>query len=192
MFRRDSSRLAREAAPDGVSPEDVPVFLRDGARIGRKGMLPGVRARKGTRPRTVRDHRHGYACLFPAARPGTGDAAGHVRAKAGTVETGRHLRDIGESVPEGRHAPVVPDGAGRHRSRDPEVPASVSLLRPPPYSPGPDPAGTLFPVLRHRHLPNRASGSADHARETVEEVWRGFARRTEEIIGITGRDWAAP
>jgi len=181
MFRRDFSRLAKEAVPDGVSPEDVPVFFQDGARIGQKGMLPGVRARKGTRPRIVRDHRHGYACLFSAARTGTGDAVGHVRAKANTVQMSRHLRDIGESVPEGWHAPVVLDGAGWHRSRDLEVPANVSLLRLPPHGPGPDPAGTLFPVLRHRHLPNRVFGSADHVRETVEE-----------IIGITKRDWAAP
>jgi len=188
--RRDSSALATAALPGGVAAGDVPVLFQDGARIGRKGMLPRVRARKGTRPRIVRDHRHGYVHLFSAACPETGTAVGHVRARASTDGMGRHLRETGERVPAGRHAPVVPGGAGRRRSRDLEVPDSVSPLRLPPYSPEPDPVETLFPVLRHRHLPNRVSGSAGHVRNAVGEVWGGFTRRTGEITRTTAGEWA--
>ncbi len=130
-FRGASVRLAREAVPDGVAPEDVPVYLQDGARVGRKGMLSRVRARKGTRPRIVRDHRYGHLYLSPAC-PATGDAVGHVCGRASTAETDRHLRGIGERVPAGKRALVVPGGAGRHRSRDLGIPDSVSLPRLPP------------------------------------------------------------
>ncbi len=64
-FRRDSVRLAREAVPDGVAPEGVPVYFQDEARVGQKGMLSRVWARKGTRPRVVRDHRYGHLYLSP-------------------------------------------------------------------------------------------------------------------------------
>ena len=131
-FRRESVRLAREAVPDGVAPEDMPVHLQDGARVGRKGMLSRVRARKGTRPCVVRDHRYGHLYLFPAACPATGDAVGHVCGRASTGETDRHLRGIGERVPAGKRALVVPGGAGRRRSGDLGIPDSVSLLRLPP------------------------------------------------------------
>jgi len=40
--------------------------------------------------------------------------------------------------------------------------SSVSPRRLPPYSPGPNPVETLFPVLRHRHLPGQVSGSTGH------------------------------
>ncbi len=162
-FRRDSSRLAREAVPDGVAPDDVLAYLQDGARIGRKRMLPGVRARKGTRPRVARDHRYGYVYPFSATCPGTGDAVGHVRGRASTGGTDRHLREIGERIPAGRHAPVVP--------------ANVSLLRLPPCSPELNPVETLFPLLRHRHFANRVSGRAEHVRETAERVWDASVRR---------------
>ena len=191
-FRRDSSRLAREAVPDGVAPEDVPVYLQDGARVGRKGMLPGVRARKGTRPRIVRDHRYGHLYLFPSACPATGDAVGHVCGRASTAETDRHLREIGERVPAGKRALVVLDGAGWHRSGDLGIPDSVSLLRLPPCSPEPDPVETVFPLLKHRHFANRVSGSAEHVREVVEHVWDAFIRRKGEVTRITTREWAVP
>ncbi len=145
-FRRDFSRLARKAVPGGVAPEDVLVYFQDGARVGRKGMLSRVWARKGTRPRIVRDHRYGYVYLFSAACPATGDAVGHVCGRASTAETDRHLREIGERVPAGKHALVVLDGAGRHRSKDLEIPDSVSLPRLPPYSPELNPVETVFSV----------------------------------------------
>ena len=71
-----------------------------------------------------------------------------------------------------------------------EVPANVSLLRLPPYSPELNPIETLFSVLKHRHFANRVFESADHVRETVEEAWKGFTRRREEIMWITARSWA--
>ena len=191
-FGGDSVRLAREAVPDGVAPEDVPVYLQDGARVGRKGMLPGVRARKGTRPRVVRDHRYGHLYLFPPACPATGDAVGHVCDRASTGGTDRRLREIGERVPAGKRALVVLDGAGWHRSKDLGIPANVSLLRLPPYSPELNPVETVFSVLKHRHLPNRVFGSAEHVREVVEHVWDAFIRRKGEITRITTREWAVP
>ena len=191
-FRRDSVRLAREAVPGGVAPEDVLVYLQDEARVGRKGMLSRVRARKGTRPRIARDHRYGYVYLFSAACPATGDAVGHVCDRANTGEMNRHLREIGERVPAGKHALVVPGGAGWHRSKDLGIPDSVSLLRLPPYSPELNPGGTVFPLLKHRHFANRVSGSAEHVREVVEHVWDAFIGRKGEITRITTREWAVP
>ncbi|MDE0524650.1 MAG: IS630 family transposase, partial [Boseongicola sp.] len=146
-FRNGFAQLAEAAVPDGVSTEDVLVYFQDEARIGQKGMLSRVWARNGTRPRIVRDHRCGYACLFSAACPESGTAVGHVCAKANTVEMSRHLREIGEQVPAGKHALVVLDGAGWHRSRELEIPNNVSLLRLPPCSPELNPVETLFSVL---------------------------------------------
>ncbi len=66
----------------------------------------------------------------------------------------------------------------------------VSPLRPPPYNPGPNPVETPFSVLKHRHLPNRAFGSADHVGETLRRVWGGLVRRKDGITRITAREWA--
>ena len=101
-FRRNFRQLAMAALPEGVSGEDVLVYFQDEARIGQKGMLSRVWARKGTRPRIPRDYRYGYVYLFSAACPETGNAVGHVCDKANTDEMNRHLRDVSSTLAEGK------------------------------------------------------------------------------------------
>jgi len=189
-FRQNFQQLAMAALPEGVSGKDVLVYFQDEARIGQKGMLSRVWARKGTRPRIPRDYRYGYVYLFSAACPETGNAVGHVCDKANTDEMNRHLRDVSSALPEGKHALMVLDGAGWHRSKDLDIPANVSLLRLPPYSPELNPTETLFSVLKHRRFANRVFESAEHVRKTVTEVWDAFSHNSEEIIQITRRQWA--
>jgi len=189
-FRHNFSQLVQEILPGNVPGEDVLLYFQDEARIGQKGMLSRIWARKGKRPRIPRDYRYGYVYLFSAACPETGHAVGHVCDKANAREMNRHLRDVGKELPEGKHAVMILDGAGWHRSKDLEIPSNVSLLRLPPYSPELNPIETLFAVLKHGHFANRVFESAEHVRETVIQVWNTFTRKTDEIMRITRRDWA--
>ncbi len=191
-FGGDSVRLAREAVPDGVAPEDVPVYLQDGARVGQKGMLSRVWARKGTRPRVVRDHRYGHLYLFPpppvprrATRSGM-CAAGPTRSGwAGTSG-----RSGSGSPPESAPwwSPAGRAGTGRgtwgYRTASP-----CPGCRP---RPGAQSGRDGFLRAEHRHFANRVSGSAEHVRETVERAWDAFIRRKGEVTRITTREWAVP
>ena len=154
-------------------------------------MLTRVWARKGTRPRIVRDHRYGYCCLFSAICPEAGTAAGHVCDRANTVEMNRHLLDIRDATPEGRHALVVLDGAGWHRSKALEVPDSVSLLRLPPYSPELNPVETVLQTLKARHFANQVFDTAEAVKEKVGMVWKDFAEAPARIASVGRRTWAA-
>lgn len=189
-FRQNFRQLAQSVLPESVVSEDVLVYFQDEARIGQKGMLSRLWARKGTRPRIPRDYRYGYVYLFSAACPETGSAVGHVCDKANTDEMNRHLRDVSNALPEGKHALMVLDGAGWHRSKDLVIPANVSLLRLPPYSPELNPTETLFSLLKHRRFANRVFDSAEHVRKTVTEVWHAFSQNSQEIMQITKREWA--
>ena len=53
-----------------------------------------------------------------------------------------------------------------HRSREPQIPANASLLRPPPCSPELYRVETPFPVLKHREFATRVFESAAHVGET--------------------------
>ncbi len=97
---------------------------------------------------------------------------------------------VGKQVPAGKHALVVLDGAGRHGSRELEIPANVFLFRPPPRSPELNPFETLFPVLKHRLFSSRVFESAEHDGETVEDVWNRCTRKTGGIMQVTARAWA--
>ena len=83
-FRNHFASLVEAFLPDGLPVADVLVYFQDEARIGQKGMLSRIWAWTGTRPRMMRDHRHGSVYLFSAGCPATGAAAGHVCARANT------------------------------------------------------------------------------------------------------------
>ena len=137
-------------------------------------MLSRVWARKGSRPRIVRDHRYGYAYLFSAACPEHSIAVGHICDRANTGEMNRHLADISAAVPTGRRAVLVLDGAGWHRSNDLEIPANISLLRLPPHSPELNPMENVFAFLKGNFLANRVFATVDDVRSAIANAWHSF------------------
>ncbi len=132
IFRHTFSELAAAAVPEAVDPERVEIWFQDEARAGQKGMLARLWARKGTRPRVVRDHRYGYCYLFSAACPARGVSAGHVCDRANTEEMNRHLAEIAAKVRPGGHAIVILDGTARRPSKfPPNSPSCGSRLTAP-------------------------------------------------------------
>ncbi len=189
-FRSGFSAVATASLPEGTDPASVDVWFQDEARLGQKGMLTRVWARRGSRPRVPRDHRYGYCYLFSAICPESGMSAGHVCDKANTDEMNRHLVDIAAAVPQGRHALVVLDGAGWHRSKSLEIPDNVSLLRLPPYSPELNPVETVFQFLKQGNFANQVFATAEVVKDRVEEVWNDFARTPGRIASLGKRSWA--
>ena len=170
-FRRDFRRLAPDAAPEETDPEGIEIWLQDEARAGQKGMLSRVWTRKGSRPRVVRDHRYGYAVLFAAVRPANPVAVGHICDRANADEMNRHLADIAAAVPPGHHAVLVLDGAGWHRAKRLEVPANISLMRLPPYSPELNPTENVFAFLKGAFLANRVFATVQEVRDGIASAW---------------------
>ena len=62
------------------------------------------------------------------------------------------LRRFAMTLLEDEHAVMVLDGAGRHTRQDLAVPANVTLLHLPPYSPELNPVERVWLDLRERHL----------------------------------------
>jgi transposase len=64
-----------------------------------------------------------------------------------------HLEELSTQVAPGAHAVVVCDGAGWHQRRQQmAVPANVSLLSLPPYSPELNPMENVWDYLRQNKL----------------------------------------
>lgn len=189
-FRKTFTALAMSAVPEGTDPACVDVWFQDEARIGQKGMLTRVWARRGSRPRVPRDFRYGYCYLFSAICPASGVAAGHVCDRANTDEMNRHLLDISAAVPDGRHALVVLDGAGWHKSKALEWPHNVSLLHLPPYSPELNPVETVFQFLKARYFANQVFATANVVKERVSAVWSDFTQVPDRITSLGTRAWA--
>ena len=158
-----------EVAP-GTSTE---VWFMDEARVGQQGSLTRVWAKRGTRPRAVRDRRYTWAYLFGAVCPERGVGAAVVLPHVNVEAMNLHLAEVSRGVAEGAHAVLVLDGAGWHTSPKLRVPehqlAAAAPLRA-GTQPGREPVGVparqlpepprVGQLRRHR---GRLLLSLDHA-----------------------------
>jgi len=167
-FREDFGEIVKGLVPEGTDTDRIEVGFPDVSRIGMKGMLSRAGARKGTRPRLVRDQ--GFTCgyLLSVVGMATGETVGHVCDRVNPAEMNLHLEQISQAFSEGHHAVVVLDGAGWHKARALVVPDKVTLCILPACSSGLNPVETIFENLKVRYLSNRKFETAAILVETVK------------------------
>lgn len=110
---------------------------------------------------------------------------------ANTEAMNLHLAEISKRVAAGAHAVVTLDGAGWHQSSNRlNVPANVSLLLMPPYSPELNPQENVWQYLRQNYLANRVFDSYDAIVDACCEAWCKLTEQAGRITSIATRDWA--
>ena len=164
----------------------VEMWFRDEARVGRKGVMSRLWARRGSRPRIVRDYRY----LFGAACGSRGKAVGLASERANTTAMNAHPAAIGAAVAPGSIGVVAPDGAGWHTSRELAPPDNIVLLKLPPYSPELNPMETVFRYLKNNRLANRVFADVAAVADACRKAWEWFAAAPDRIASIMRREWA--
>ena len=104
-------------------------------RIGQRGTQTRIWARKGTRPRVVRQQQSESAYIFGAVCAQRDAAVGLVLPYANTKTMALHLQEISQAVPSGRRAVLILSQAGWHTT--PKLPqfTNITLLPLPAGSP---------------------------------------------------------
>ena len=102
----------------------------------------------------------------------------------------RHLAEISDQVQPGGHAVIILDGAGWHRSNDLVIPANLSLVRLPPYSPELNSMENVFNYLKSNFPGQHALSTVEDARNAVLGAWTRFAKQPALVASIMSRDWA--
>lgn len=176
--------------PSGVTIQQVDIWFQDEARIGQRGTVTRIWAKKGTRPRGVRQQQSLSAYLFGAACPERDQAVGLILPVANSDAMVLHLAAISQTVPAGQHAVVVVDGAAWHTSDQCPCLDNLSLLVLPPYSPELNPIENLWAQLRQRWLANRCFQDYEAIVEACCEAWNGFTEQAGAIQNLCARSWA--
>ena len=127
-----------------------------------------------------------------------GDQPNHgqfVALLAPTVNTGymnHHLRFISEHVGPDVQVVLMLDQAGWHLSKALQVPANITLLYLPPYSPKPNPVERLWAFLKSHYLSNRACKDYTDLFHRCSEAWNrltpGHSRSICHTTWITRTD----
>ncbi|MDP4025979.1 IS630 family transposase [Methylobacterium sp. NEAU 140] len=189
-FKRPFAAQATQVIPEDARTKPVEIWFQDEARIGQKGTLAYVWARRGTRPRAVQDTRYTSAYLFGAVCPQRGVGAGLVMPRADTEGLNAHLAEIARSVMPGAHAVLVLDGAGWHTSSALVVPGNISLLMLPPYAPELNPVEMIWQYLRRNKLAHRLYDTYDAIVEACCKAWNWLIATPDTITAIASRTWA--
>ena len=113
----------------------IELWFQDEARVGQKGRTTRVWFARGMRPRQPLQIGYESAWLFGAVCPDNGHSCALVLPIATPAAMATFLAELAKEVGENAHALVVLDGAGWHVAHDLPVPANLTLVRLPAYSP---------------------------------------------------------
>ena len=109
---------------------------------------------------------------------------------ANTEAMNLHLQEIAAAVAPGADAVRVVDGAGWHGATALALPANLSIVTLPPYSPEPNPVENLWEYLRKNKLANRPYENCHQIVDACCQAWSDLMNAPTTITSITRRDWA--
>jgi transposase len=168
----------------------VEIWFQDEARVGQRGTVTRIWAKKGTRPRVIRQQQFEYAYLFGAVCPARAQAVGLVLPTIGTYCMQQHVNEIAKCIEAGNHGVIVFDQAAWHTTKKLQVPKNISLLPLPPVSPELNPTEQVWQALRDRYLGNRCFDSYEHILECFCEAWNAFTSVANAVRKLCSREWA--
>jgi hypothetical protein len=183
----------REAAARHPEAERVELWFMDEARIGQKGRVTHVWYQKGARARGVYEHRFASAHLFGAVCPERGDGVALVLPEVSTAAMAIFLAELARAIPERTHAVLVLDRAGWHVSGDLRVPANLTLIHLPSYSPELNPVERVWLYLRERWLSHRVlTGGYDAVLDATCTAWNALLAEPGRLCSLTACSWLPP
>lgn len=149
-----------------------------------------VWAPTGSRPEAVKQTEYQWVYLYAAVNPLTGASSAMLAPHVNTRYMNAHLRFISEAVGDGTHAVLVLDQAGWHVSGTLEVPANLTLLHLPPYSPQLNGVERLWAYQKSHHLSNRVYRDYDDLFQAVKQSWNQLP--AQRLASLTNTPWLTP
>src|SRR5262245_18397651 len=162
----------------------VEVWHQDEARFGQKGSLTRVWARRGSRPRRVRQDGRESLYVLTAVCAATGAAVGLVMPELNTAVVNLFLEEFSRQLAPGVHAVLLWGNAGYHTSGGLVVPPNVSLVGLLPYSPELNPVENLWHYLRSHHWSHRVYLDYEALRDAAAVAWRAVCLDPQKIRSI--------
>ena len=166
------------------SDKQLALWFMDEARVGQKGRTGHRWWLRGKRPPGLCDKRFISACIFAAVCPATGEDFALVLPRVCTEAMNRFLADVSATVPQDTHAIVVLDRAGWHDERSVTVPANVSLVALPAYSPELNPVERVWLCLRERYLSHRLYADYHAVVDACCRAWNALTAKPDRLRSL--------
>jgi hypothetical protein len=142
------------------------------------------------RPHGLQQQGFASAHLFGAVCPERDTGVALAMPEVSTAAMGLFLAELSRSLPPGTHAALALDGAGWHVSPDLEVPANLTLIRLPPYSPELNPVERVWEYLRDRWLSHRLlAGGYEAVLDAACAAWNALLAEPGRLRSLTSYPW---
>jgi transposase len=176
----DQIAAIAEAHPD----EKIQLWFEDEARFGQQGTVTRVWARRGSRPRGLRQNQRISLYVLTAVCIGTGAAVGLITPELRTTVVNQFLNQLSQEVPAGVHAVLLWDGAGYHVGKGLKVPKNLSVIRLVPYSPELNPVENLWHYLRSHYWSLRVYPDYEALEVAALAAWRAVCLDPDLVQSI--------
>ena len=144
------------------------------------------------RPRGVRDLRHQAVYLFGAVCPARDAGVALVLPAVSAAAMQAMLDELSQAVSPGAHAVVLMDRAGWHIAKQLAMPANLTPLFLPAYSPELNAIERVWLYLRERFLSHRLWPGYDDILDACCAAWNALLADAGRIRSLCALDWAAP
>ena len=138
------------------------------------------------RPPGLADKRFTSLYLFAACRPGTDEAFALALPEATAASMGVFLERFARELAPGAHAALILDRAGWHVARRLAVPANVTLVPLPAYSPELNPVERVWLYLRERFLSHRVLDGYGAVLDAACRAWNALTAENGRLASLTG------
>ena len=165
------------------------LFFQDEARIGQKGRVCHIWWKRGERPPGLSDKRFTFAYIFAAVEPATDNAFALVMPYADTAAMQAFLDRFSETIAEDEHVAMILDQAGWHGSNALAVPANVTLVPLPAYSPELNPVERVWLYLKERFLSHRLLADYDAVVDAACNAWNKLVAQAGRIKSLCSYPW---
>ena len=145
--------------------------------------------RRGKRPPGLADKRFTFAYIFAAVEPGTDNAFALVLPYADTEAMQVYLDAFSATIGEDEHVAMMLDQAGWHGAKDLVVPANITLVPLPPYSPELNPVERLWLYIKERFLSHRLLEDYDAIVDAACSAWSRLVAETGRIASLCSYPW---
>jgi transposase len=167
--------------------EEAEAWREDQARFGLKPILRRGWSPKGERPLAEVEARYQWLWLYAAVHPQTGPVFWLVLPRLDASCVQLFLDEFAkEHAPGGKRLVLVWDGAPAHRANSWKVPAQITLLSVPAYTPELNPGERVWALVKE--------GVANEAHKTLAALAQPVCSRcqkisAEEVSALTNYHW---
>lgn len=171
--------------------QEVELWSADEARLGLQPVLRRIWAKRAERRNALVEPRYEWLWVYAAVHPRTGQVFWLIlpRLNGDCVQlfvdefARRHLS-------EGKRIVLVWDGAPAHRAKKLRIPAGITLVNFPAYTPELNPSERLWSPLKET-IANERQADIEQLEEKVIKRCQTISSNTEAVKSMTNYHWWA-